>query len=142
MAPNEATQVLLIMATAWPQRELSKPERDMWLRDLAPKDFACTMEAIDACRGAYDWLPTYHQFGQAYHGVRQRKEALMASRALAAAPPAGTEDDGERARQHIAGVGRPADRPATMAYSRVWKNHLRPAKDAIGRDRALDRRNA
>lgn len=130
------------MATAWPQRELSKPERDMWMRDLEPKDFKATMEAIDGCRGAYDWLPTYHQFGQAYHGVRDRQHALMAARALAAVPPRGDEGDAERARQHIAGIGSAADRPASAAYSRVWKNHLRPAKNAIGRHPALDRRPA
>lgn len=119
------------MATAWPQRELSKPERDLWMRDLEPRHFVAAMEAIDACRGSYDWLPTFHQFREAYDGIRRREDEYRSMRAIA--PPQSHPDDVERAQRDIAGLGRPSESTASPAYSGVWSAHLRGAMSRIGR---------
>lgn len=133
MTRDEAKQVLVTMATAWPQRELTKPEREMWLRDLEALAVVEAFEAVDSCRSAYDWLPTWNQYRSTYLGItNRRRDYERASRALMPAP----EDragDAERAREHIAGRGRPRDAGASLAYSAEWAKHLRAGIDRIGR---------
>lgn len=56
----------MVLVTSWPQRELSRPERDLWMHDLAQMRFEDAKAAVMSCRRTYDWLPTARQFAEAY----------------------------------------------------------------------------
>lgn len=77
----------MVLATAWPQRELSKPERDLWRHDLAPLVFGDAVVAVRQCRRRCDWLPTWRQFEEEYReALGRRLDAERSQRALTEAP--------------------------------------------------------
>lgn len=92
MTEDEVRKVQLVMVTSWPQRELSRPERDLWAADLRGRSFEDAMTAVMQCRKRLDWLPTAHQFDEEYQyavgcrrdAERDQQRALMEA---AAAPP-------------------------------------------------------
>lgn len=142
MTPPECQRILRELAATWPKSDRTAwtdEEVVVWLKTLAPLHFHDAEEALDSCREASKWLPAHAEFIAFARGARRRREAYEEAtqrRALPAGPvgaAVGDVSDADRARDHIAGVGRPMDRPASSAYSRVWREHLQAALDQIGR---------
>lgn len=92
------------MVTAWPQRELSRPEHDLWSADLRRRSFDDAIQAVMQCRKRLDWLPTAHQFevdyqdvvGRRHEAERQQRRELLEAKAVPADSPV--------AKRHIAEI--------------------------------------
>lgn len=114
MTEDEARKILVVLATSWPQRELSKPERELWMHDLAQLRLDDATAALMVCRRSFDWLPTAHQFAEAYISVvtsridaeRDQRRAL-AEASIVPAPPEVRKRAMAEIRQKLAGARGP-----------------------------------
>lgn len=83
MNAMEARSLMVQMTASWSQRELTKPEREIWLETLEAIPYGPARLAVSDLRKALDWMPTHHQFAEAVDSATKRI-ASSGNRALPA----------------------------------------------------------
>lgn len=95
MNPDQCQRILKEMEATWPKGERNAWTDEqvvVWLKTLAPFDFADALAALDACREACRWQPSHAEFrehvavvlrARAEHDQQERRALMDSSPGIA-----------------------------------------------------------
>lgn len=106
MTPDESQRILRELAATWPKSDRNvwtDEEVIVWLKTLAPLEFADALDALDSCRESCKWLPAHAEFrGYAVAVKRRRTEYEQTKERLALTRGDLTEEHMTTAKHYLA----------------------------------------